>query len=70
MDIEDRAATALAAYQPVALTRITQAERAATDLAARHGNAAPRTEWRFAGDELGADLLQLALTVLRGVVGH
>ncbi|MFL5633304.1 MAG: hypothetical protein ACJ78J_04275 [Gemmatimonadaceae bacterium] len=70
VNIEYRTAAAFSADQPVTLSRITQAEGTAANFATRHCDAAPRADGRFAGHELGTDLFQLALTVLRGIVGH
>src|SRR5258706_2183716 len=64
LNVEDRAATALAAYQPVPVASITQAEGPAANFASRHRHTAPGTERHLAGCKLVADLLQLARGVL------
>jgi len=65
MDVEDRAATTLAADQPVPLASISQPEGATTDLAPRHCHHASRTHRRFPRCELLANLLELSRAVLR-----
>src|SRR5882762_3332743 len=64
LNVEDRTATALAAYKPVPVASITQAEGPAANFATRHRNAAPRAERHLAGCKLVADLLQFARGVL------
>jgi hypothetical protein len=59
MDVEDRAAAAFTADEPIPLPRVTEAEGSAADLATRHCNGAARTDWHSPGRELAAYLLQL-----------
>src|SRR6202030_1704528 len=68
LNIEDRAATAFAADQPVPVASITQAEGSAANFAARHRHVAPGAKRHSAGCKLVADLLQLARGVLRQVL--
>jgi hypothetical protein len=57
MNVEDRAPFAARADKPVALPRVTEAERATTDLATRHSDIASRTLRYPAGYELGTNRL-------------
>src|SRR5258706_12611428 len=65
MDVEDRAAAALAADEPIPLSCVAEPKGSAADLATRHCNVAARTDWHFPGRELAAYLLKLGRRVLR-----
>ena len=65
MDVEDRAATTLAADQPVPLASIAQPEGATTNLAPRHCHHASRTHRRFPRCEFLANQLEFSRSVLR-----
>src|SRR5690348_13307752 len=70
LDIEDRAAPAFAADQPISLSRVSEAERSAADLASSHRDIAARAPRCPSGNELGSNLLELGGSVLRSIIRH
>lgn len=68
-DVEDRASVASAAYEPLALSRVAQAKRAATDGARRHSATADGARDRLFAQEGVLDLGKLGRRELGGF-GH